>query len=106
MKISFNKHWNENTIRNLVDNNPYLEFGNHEDLRALCVNEEDMESDTRDWGELTFIVPTRWLRNFCEKKFLVGDLDLFLQEEYTSDESEIIFAEALNDQQIVMVDFC
>ena len=106
MNIGFDRHWNQSTIRNLVRNNCYLEFGKHEDLRAVCINEEDILSDTRDWNELTFIVPTEWLRAFCKEEFEENDLDYFLKEMYTSDESEMIFAEALNQRQIVMVDFC
>ena len=105
MKLGFDRHWNKSTIRNLVKNNCYLEFGKHENLKAVCINEEDIESDTRDWMELTFIVPTEWLKSFCKNEFEVDDLDYFLKEEYTSDESEIIFAEALSNRQIVMVDF-
>lgn len=105
MKISFDRHWNENTIRNLVKNSCYLNFGEHENLKAICINEEDIESKSRDWNEMTFIVPTEWLKDFCKREFKVDDLDYFLQEEYTSDESEIIFSEALSKRQIVMVDF-
>lgn len=105
MNIGFNRDWNQSTIRNLINSNCYLEFGDHADLRAVCVNEEDIESDTRDWVEMTFIVPTSWLKTFVKKEFDVDDLDRFLQEEYTTDESEIIFAEALNNRQVVMVDF-
>lgn len=105
MNIGFDRHWNQSTIRNLARNNCYLEFGKHEDLRAVCINEEDILSDTRDWSELTFIVPTEWLRVFCKEEFEEDDLDYFLKEVYTSDESEVIFAEALNQRQIIMVDF-
>jgi hypothetical protein len=90
-----------------VQNNSYLNFGKHENLRALCINEDlyHEEDEGRDWEELTFIVPTKWLKEFCQKEFEVNDLDAFLKEEYTSDESEIIFEEALNNRQVVMVDF-
>ena len=89
MNIGFDRHWNQSTIRNLVRNNCYLEFGKHEDLRAVCINEEDILSDTRDWNELTFIVPTEWLRAFCKERFEEDDLDYFLKEVYTSDESQL-----------------
>lgn len=102
---NFDRNWDRITIKNLVNGHCFLEFGKHEDLRAVCINEEDEESNTRDWIELTFIVPTKWLAEFCKKEFQVDDLDYFLQEEYTSDESEIIFGEALQQRQIVMVDF-
>ena len=102
----FDRHWNRNTIRNLVDSNCYLEFGEHANLKAVCINEEDIESQTRDWRELAFVVPTKWLKNYCRTKFNNHDLNYFLQEQYTSDESELIFADALKERKIVMVDFC
>lgn len=102
---AFDYNWNQATIKNLVKHNCYLEFGEHADLRAVCVTEEDRESNTRDWNELTFIVPTKWLQEYCEKEFDEPDLDYFLQEKYTSDESEVIFTAALQQRQIVMVDF-
>lgn len=105
MSLDFNRNWNRNTIKDLVKKNCYLEFGRHENMKAVCINEEDIESDTRDWGELTFIVPTGWLEDFCRKEFQAEDLNYFLREIYTSDESEIIFQEALSERQIVMVDF-
>lgn len=105
MKISFNSNWNEGIIRSIVENNRYLNFGKHENLRALCINKEDYEDEKRDWDELTFVVPTKWLRKFCREEFSVKDLDSFLREEYTSDESEIIFSAALSERQVVMVDF-
>ena len=105
MKINFDRHWNESTIRNMVRNNCYLEFGKHENLKALCINEEDIESDTRDWHEMAFVVPTKWLRKFCKKEFGVTNLDYWISDVYTSDESEIIFAKALEERQVVMIDF-
>lgn len=105
MKIEFNRDWSQSTIRNLVRNNSFLEYGKHENLRTLCINEEDIEPVDRDWRELSFIVPTKWLRTFCKGKFGVKNLDYFLQETYTTDESEIIFEAALNERQVVMVDF-
>lgn len=101
----FDRDWNQGTIRNLVKNHCYLEFGQHADLKALCINEEDILPDGRDWMELTFVVPTEWLKDFCRNEFGVKDLDYFLQEEYTTDESEIVFSAALNERQVVMVDF-
>ena len=37
--------------------------------------------------------------------FEVKDLDYWLQNEYSTDESEIIFERALNERQVVMIDF-
>ena len=101
----FDKNWNRSTIKNLIKSNCYLEIGYHTDLRAVCINEEDEESDCRDWVEMTFVVPTKWLREYCQTELKEADLDYFLQEKYTSDDSEKIFVAALEQRQIVMVDF-
>ena len=45
------------------------------------------------------------MKNQGKEEFKIEDLDLWLQEEYTSDESEVIFERALNERQVVMVDF-
>ena len=37
--------------------------------------------------------------------FNINDLNKWLQIEYTTDESQAIFEEALNERQVVMVDF-
>ncbi len=107
MKITFNKEWNINTIRNIVKNNCYLQFGDHEDLKALCVcpYAEDESFYNPDYQELTFIVPTNWLKETAMEMFEVDNLDYWLQNEYTTDESELIFEKALNKRQVVMVDF-
>ena len=105
-KINFHKDMRTSTIRNLVNNNCYLEFGKHEDLRAVCLCCDDTDIPQTDWQEMTFIVPTEWLRNCCKDEFNETDLDYFLQEKYTSEESEVIFIKALNERKVVMVDFC
>lgn len=107
MSISFSRTWNKNTIRNLVENNCYLQFGDYADLKALCVRPfaEDETFYTPDYEELTFIVPKKWLETFVRERFEVSDLDAWLQNEYTTDESELIFEQALNERQVVMVDF-
>ena len=107
MKILFNREWNEKTIRNLVKQNCYLRFGDHEDLKALCVCPfaEDEEFYRPDYQEMTFVVPTNWLKNVVKEMFEVEDLDDWLQNEYTTDESEDVFARALTERQVVMVDF-
>jgi hypothetical protein len=50
-------------------------------------------------------VPSNWLKQTAKELFKVEDIDLWLQEEYTSDESELVFERALNERQVVMVDF-
>lgn len=107
MKILFSKEWNKNTIKNIVNNNCYLKFGDHEDMKALCICPfaEDETFYTPDYRELTFIVPTHWLKEVVKEMFEVEDLDDWLKNEYTTDESEQIFTRALNERQVVMVDF-
>lgn len=108
MKIVFSREWNKSTIRNIVENNSYLEFGKHEDLKAVCMQPyaEDDTFYNSDYYELTFIVPAKWLKNITKKMFEVDDLDNWLQNEYTTNESELIFERALNERQVVTVDFC
>ena len=91
----------------MVEKNCYLRFGDHEDLKALCICPfaEDEEFYEPDYYELAFIVPTKWLKEAVKEMFEVEDLDYWLQNEYTTDESEIIFEKALNERQVVMVDF-
>lgn len=107
MKTWFNREWNKSTIRNLVKNNCYLRFGDHEDLKALCVCPfaDDETFYNPDYYELTFVVPTNWLKEVAKEMFEVEDLDDWLQNEYTTDESEVIFVRALDERQVVMVDF-
>lgn len=107
MKTLFNKEWNKETIRNIVKENCYLKFGEHEDLKALCICPFAEEETTYkvDYVELTYVVPANWLNKVTKELFEVQDLNYWLQNEYTSDESESVFERALNERQIVMVDF-
>ena len=107
MRISFSREWNQNTIRSIVNNNCYLRFGDHEDLKAMCIYPfaEDDDFYNNDYEELTFIVPKEWLVETVKEMFEVKDLDDWLQNEYTTDESELVFEKALNERQVVMVDF-
>ena len=103
--MSFDREWDKQTIMQMVDKQCYLEFGKHEDLKALCVCPHADEETESDYEELTFVVPKNWLEKFCKEKFEVEDLDAFLQEQYTSEQSEIIFENALEERQLVLVDF-
>ena len=47
----------------------------------------------------------KWLKKVAKEEFEIEDLGLWLQTEYTSDESEVIFERGLNERQVVMVDF-
>lgn len=101
MKIRFSRNWSKQKIRNIVKENCYERFGDHEDLKALCI----CPSDKADYWEMAYVVPLNWLKIVAKEEFEIEDLDLWLQEEYSSDESEIIFERALNERQVVMVDF-
>ena len=105
MKITFSREWNKRTIINLAKENCYLRFGDHEDLKALCICPFDEEEYKADYEELTYIVPSNWLKQAVKELFDVDDVDIWLKEEYTSDESELVFERALNEKQVVMVDF-
>lgn len=106
--IQFSKAWNKTTIRNLVKNNSYLSFANHTDLKALCIClcAENETECVPDYEELTYIVPKKWLKRFVKKEFNVCNFEKWLQEEYTSEQSEVVFSKALSERQVVMVDFC
>ena len=107
MKILFSREWKKETIRNIVNNNCYLKFGDHEDLKALCICPfaEDETFYEPDYYEMKFVIPLNWLKKTVKEMFEIDDLDYWLQNEYTTDESEMIFEKALNDRQVVMVDF-
>lgn len=103
----FDRDWSKNDIIDLIHKNCYCEFGKHVDMKGLCVNCADIVKTNRDWNELMFIVPKDWLINCVQTLFGVKphELDDWLNDAYSSDESEQIFAAALEDRQIVMVDF-
>ena len=107
MKTYFDREWSREDIKNLVSKNTYSRYGEYEDLKALCILPfaEDEEVFSPDYHELIFIVPVKWLRETVKEEFDVDDLESWLKNEYMTEESEIIFEEALEQRQIVMVDF-
>lgn len=107
ISILFSREWSKDDIRKVVKENCYLHFGEHKDLKSLCILPfaEDETFYHPDYYEMTFVVPLDWLRDTVSDLFEVDDLDYWLQNEYTTDESEIIFEKALNERQVVMVDF-
>ena len=107
MNISFSKEWKREDIRSVVKDNCYLKYGEHEDLKSLCICPfaEDETFYKNDYYEMIFVVPTNWLKEVVGEMFEVKDLDYWLQNEYSTDESEIIFERALNERQVVMIDF-
>lgn len=108
MKIYFNREWTREEIKNLVRENSYSQYEEYEDLKALCISSfaEDEEFYSPDYRELIFVVPAKWLRKIVKEEFYdSADLEFWLKNVYTTDESESIFEEALEQRQIVMVDF-
>ena len=107
MRILFNREWTQAEIRKVVRDNCYLEFSDHKDLKALCVEPfaDEEEYNTSDYSFFVFAVPSECLKEFAKRMFNINDLNKWLQIEYTTDESQAIFEEALNQRQVVMVDF-
>lgn len=98
--MCFDKDWTKKEIRGLIAANRCNH--SHKNLRAISLIAEDWESETRDWSELQFVVPTDWLKAFIKKWNM--SLKKFF-EEYTSSESEEVFETAIAEKQIVMVSF-
>lgn len=107
MRILFNREWTQAEIRKVVRDNYYLEFSDHKDLKALCVEPftDEEEYNVSDYNFFVFAVPSEWLKEVAKRMFNINDLNKWLQIEYTTDESQAIFEEALNERQVVMVDF-
>ena len=105
MEITFDKGWSKADIRQMVKDMCYSRFGDHEDLKALCVCPFYEEDYNGDYQEMTYVVPSNWLKQTAKDLFGIEDIDIWLREEYTSDESELVFEKALNERQVVMVDF-
>lgn len=106
-EIFFNKQWNRSQIQHLVKEHQYLDYGLHEDLKSLiCMPyAEDETLYQPDYYELIFFVPKAWLIDVAKELFNVDDIDYWLQNEYISDESEVVFTKALMDRKVVSVDF-
>ena len=85
---------------------PYLYFANHPDMKALCVCSGDIgEDDEVDFDEIIFAVPTEWRFGVVAREFEIKDVQYWLENEYTSDESYIIFQMAMEQNQIMMLEF-
>lgn len=100
----FIRSWTKEEITGFIKNNCYLETGAHASLKELCISEEDADDeDMRDWNEMLYVVPKRWLKQKVMEMY-GKDLKSFLCN-YTSKESEDIFLKAIRDRQVVMADF-
>ena len=90
---------------------PYTDFWKHKDLIAFCVCGEyfaycydDGSEFKPDFDELVVVVEKDWLFNFMREYEIENPLD-YLQNEYTSDDSNVWFEEAVEQGKVVMVDF-
>lgn len=97
-------------IEKTWDQHPYLRFGDHLLLHAMCVCSGYLgEDEDCDFDEVVFAVPAAWLvqtviREYDELKNK-EDVQYWLQNEYTSDDSSWIFDKAMRENQIVMLNF-
>ena len=90
---------------------PYADFWKHKDLIAFCVcgeyfayEDENGNEIEPDFDELVVVAEKDWLFDFM-RKYEIGDPLDYLQNEYTSDDSNVWFEEAVEQSKIIMVDF-
>lgn len=94
----------------------YTELHKHKDLIAFYVcdgyfayNPETSKEEETDFNEIIAVVEKDWLFDLIksENNNIRTDIEAlrFLQEEYTSDDSEPWFEKALAAHKIVMIDF-
>lgn len=100
------------SILELWEENPYLEYGSHDKLVALVLCPDPYCEDYMyDYNEIIYTVPVGWLLNWLtlhdnnRSGWREGEMFKWLQEEYTSEESEQIFNDAMKDQKIVTLNF-
>lgn len=89
---------------------PFLHFGKHPSMKALCVCSDFFgEEDDRPGNEVVFAVPENWLLEVCKQEFsfvkTAGDMQYWLENSYTATEAYIIFRRAMEENQIVMLNF-
>lgn len=91
---------------------PYLEYGKHEKLVILSLCPDPYCEDfSYDYVEIVFTVPVEWLLDnlalYDNKRshWRWKELSEWLKNEYTSDDSEQIFNDAMVDQKIVTLNF-
>lgn len=91
---------------------PYLEYGKHEKLVALSLCPDPYyEVPEYDYVEIVFTVPVEWLLNWLVlydskcSHWREEEMLTWLQEDYTSEESEQIFQDAMVEQKIVTLNF-
>lgn len=74
----------------MLKEKPYLNYYKHKDMIAVCVSEHFSEE-----GEYIFYIEKDWLHEYVKTELGIEDVDYWLQNEYTSDESEPILLEGI-----------
>lgn len=93
----------------------YQDYEKHRDLISFCVcdgyfdyNADTNEEEESDFDEVIVVVEKDWLFNLIKQdnNFKMDyEVRIFLQEEYTSDDSSTWYEEAILAHKVVMVDF-
>lgn len=98
-----------NNIISLLKESRYTEYGKHKPLINLsCVYENQQSLENVDWEsdfEIIFAVPINWLvayKNEESKDYLWGEGDVrgWLQEKYTSEDSQEILEKAVLENKV------
>lgn len=102
----------KNKILEAYRKHPYIKFAEHNELLALVVCAENFYEDyeKQEFDELIFAVEKDWLINYLNKnrywiKWDLEEVQGWLQNEYSSDDSYAIFYDALSENAVVMLDF-
>lgn len=86
---------------------PYKEFSDHKGV-VFCIDGkyfENPDNDTRaDFSAVTVAIEKKWLYNYLQKDGS-SDMQKYLQEEYTSDDSYEWFLAACNAGKVAVVGF-
>lgn len=92
---------NLTTAKWLLYDNPYTAYAKHDLLFSLSVIFEEDDGDT----EIVFAVPAEWLLSWLykrtdKKKMCLTDVQEWLCNEYTSEDSEQILEEAALNNKV------
>ena len=102
--------------REIIENIPaYQNYSEHNDLISFCVCSEFFENleksngkEIADFNEVIVVVEKEWLFDLIKKtENLKRDSDVkkFLQEEYTSEDSNYWYSDAILNRKIVSITF-
>jgi hypothetical protein len=102
----------KNKILKAYREHPYTKFAEHNELLALVVCAENFYEDyeKQEFDELIFAVEKDWLINYLNKnrywiKWDLEEVQGWLQNEYSSDDSYAIFYDALSENAVAMLEF-